>query len=176
MSEAPAGDHGLERSGLWIARGVGYLVQWYLIAVQAILGIGFLLRAFGANPSTPFSAWIYRSLDRTMEPFRGLFQPLELGSAQNGVPAVFDTSILFAMVCYGLVLMVVNAALVWMTRKILTLDVRARLQAQRDAYDEATRLPSDLPPDLVGSAAAAPVARAGGTASASTTAPPRRTS
>ena len=78
-------------------RVVGYLIYAYLVFVEIILFLGFFLLLFGANSSAGFVEWVYRSLDRAMRPFRGIFESIELGTTGNEVPAVFDTSIIFAM-------------------------------------------------------------------------------
>ncbi|MGA9275549.1 MAG: hypothetical protein WBV89_01245, partial [Ilumatobacter sp.] len=61
------------------ARFVGYLVYVYVLIVEVFLFFGFILLLFGANSSAGFVSWIYRNLDRAMDPFRGIFTPIELG-------------------------------------------------------------------------------------------------
>jgi hypothetical protein len=63
------------------------------VVVQIILIIGFFLLLFGANPSAGFTQWAYRNLDRVMEPFRGIFTPIQLGTTSGNVEAVFDCSV-----------------------------------------------------------------------------------
>lgn len=76
-----------------------WLLYAYVIVTEAVLVLGFLLLLFGANPAAPFVEWVYRSLDRAMEPFRGMFTPIDLGLGGDAAPgAVLDTSVLFAMV------------------------------------------------------------------------------
>ena len=86
-----------------LTRAVSYLVYFYLIAVEIILLLGFFLLLFGANSSASFTQWAYRNLDRVMEPFRGIFAPIELGTTSGDVQAVFDTAVLFAMIVYGII-------------------------------------------------------------------------
>ena len=77
-------------------RVLSYLVYLYLLAVEVILLLGFLLLLFGANTSAGFTEWVYRSMDRAMKPFRGIFTPIELGTtAGNEIQSVFETSVLF---------------------------------------------------------------------------------
>ncbi len=132
---APADDqveeHKVQRAALWIAKGVTWLLLAYLVIVQIVLFLGFLLRLFGANPSSSFVQWAYRNLENAMEPFRGIFAPVELGTAGNDVPATLDTSIIFAMVVYGILALVVSAAVNWLSGRIHRLDVDE--QRQRDA-------------------------------------------
>ncbi len=103
---------------LWIARAVGYFVYFYLIVVEIILLLGFFLLLFGANPSAGFTEWAYRNLDRVMAPFRGIFSPVELGTTGNDVAATFDTSVLFAMIVYGILALVFGAVIQWLTSRL----------------------------------------------------------
>jgi uncharacterized membrane protein YcgQ (UPF0703/DUF1980 family) len=103
---------------LWIARAVSYVVYFYLIVVEIILLIGFFLLLFGANPTAGFTQWAYRNLERVMEPFRGIFPPIDLGTTGNDVQAVFDTSVLFAMIIYGIVALVLGALIQWLTSRL----------------------------------------------------------
>jgi hypothetical protein len=128
---------------LWVARAVSYLVYFYLIVVEIILLIGFFLLLFGANPSAGFTQWAYRNLDRVMDPFRGIFSPIDLGTTGNDVPATFDTSVLFAMIIYGILALVFGAVIQWLTGRLHQIhDVeeynrnKADLAAQQAEIDE----------------------------------------
>ena len=114
---------GARRALLWGSRALSYLVYVYLLAVEIILFLGFFLLLFGANPNAGFTEWVYRSLDRAMEPFRGIFTPIELGTTGgNDIPSVFETSILFAMIIYGIVAIVVHAGIMWLTGRLNRLE------------------------------------------------------
>jgi hypothetical protein len=115
---------------LWVVRAISYLVYFYLIVVEIILFIGFFLLLFGANPTAGFTEWAYRNLDRVMDPFRGIFSPIELGTTGNDVPATFDTSVLFAMIIYGIVALLFSAFIGWLS---------ARLNQIHAAEDELAR-------------------------------------
>jgi hypothetical protein len=93
---------------VWVARVVSYVIYFYLIVVEIILIIGFFLLLFGANPSAGFTQWAYRNLDRVMEPFRGIFTPIQLGTTSGNVQAVFDTSVVFAMIVYGILALLLS--------------------------------------------------------------------
>ena len=101
-----------------IARAISYFVYFYLIVVEIILLIGFFLLLFGANPSAGFTQWAYRNLDRVMDPFRGIFTPIELGTTSADVPATFDTSVLFAMIVYGIVALLLSGLIGWLSRRL----------------------------------------------------------
>lgn len=128
---------------VWALRAVSYLVYFYLIVVEIILVIGFFLLLFGANPTAGFTQWAYRNLDRVMDPFRGIFSPIELGTTGNDVAATFDTSVLFAMIIYGIVALGFSVLIGWLSGRLDQihavedeLERRAeaeRLQAEADA-------------------------------------------
>ena len=115
---------------VWAVRAISYLVYFYLIVVEIILVIGFFLLLFGANPTAGFTQWAYRNLDRVMAPFRGIFSPIELGTTGNDVAATFDTSVLFAMIIYGIVALLFSALIGWLS---------GRLNQNHAAEDELER-------------------------------------
>lgn len=134
--EEPDENAGTKRHLLWLARAVGYLVYAYVVVVEVILGFGFFLLLFGANPTSEFVEFMYRNLDRVMDPFRGIFSPIELGMAgQNEVESVFETSVLFAMIVYGLLAIVVHALIAWLTGRMDRL--------QREDYEYRRRLAAE---------------------------------
>ena len=90
-------DHaGAGRVVLGVARALISLIQVFVAITLAILTLGFFLLLFGANPEAQFAEWVYRALERVMAPFRGLFESVQV----NG-DSVLDTSLLFAMIVYG---------------------------------------------------------------------------
>jgi hypothetical protein len=103
---------------VWVVRALSYLVYFYLIVVEIVLFIGFFLLLFGANPTAGFTQWAYRNLDRVMAPFRGIFTPIELGTTSADVQATFDTSVLFAMIIYGIVALVFSALIGWLNGRL----------------------------------------------------------
>jgi uncharacterized protein YggT (Ycf19 family) len=114
-----------------IARILTYLVYAFVLITLVILLLGFFLLLFGANPDAPFSEWVYRSLDRVMAPFRGIFESVEL----NG-NSVLDTSVLFAMIVYGIAGIALSALIHWLTDKQLLL---RRKQAMAEAAEAASK-------------------------------------
>jgi hypothetical protein len=150
---------GPRKAVVWITRAISYLLYFYIIAVEIILILGFFLLLFGANPSAEFTQWAYRNLDRVMEPFRGIFTPIELGTTNGNIEAVFETSVLFAMIVYGIVGAVVSAVIPWLSSRLQYLEAaeaEALRKKELDRLAAATR------------AAAAPNV----TVSATTTQPP----
>ena len=123
---------------LWVVRAISYLVYFYLIVVEIILFIGFFLLLFGANPSAGFTQWAYRNLDKVMDPFRGIFTPIELGTTSADVPATFDTSVLFAMIVYGIIALLFSVLIGWLTSRLHQMH-RAEDELAREAEVEQQR-------------------------------------
>ncbi len=122
--------------GRWMAR---FAYVWVGIT-QVILGLGFVLELFGADPNTEFVAWIYRSVARSMEPFRGMFSPatFSLGPDAN-VPSVFDASLLVGMLLYGLLAGAFHALIRWLTHQIRKIEAQ-RLELRREqTYMQASQ-------------------------------------
>ena len=136
----PASLHPHQRALLWGVRAITYLIYGFIVAVEIILVLGFLLLLFGANSSSSFVEWWYRNLERVMEPFRGIFSPIELGLAgDNEVQSVFDTSVVFAMIVYAIVGIAVYTLAQWLTTRIRRIDVedreyQAQMARERQAY------------------------------------------
>jgi len=104
-----------------LGRALSYLAWFWVLTTLVILGLGFILLLLGANPTAGFVEWAYRAVDRSMTPFRGIFEPITLGDQ-----SVFDTSILFAMVVYSIVGLGVRALLDWLSLKMVRLDAELR--------------------------------------------------
>jgi hypothetical protein len=108
------------------ARVLTYLVYAWVLFALVILLLGFFLLLFGANPDAAFAEWAYRSLDRVMAPFRGLFEPLELSG-----DSVLDPSIIFAMIVYGIVAIALSALIDWLTERKMLLQARQAVAAMQ---------------------------------------------
>lgn len=136
IDESP--QHPMRRAVLWVARALTWLINAYILIVEVILLLGFLLLLGGANPSSSFVEWAYRNLDRVMKPFRGIFEPIEIGTTSGDVPAVVETSVLFAMIVYGILLIVVQALLQWLHSRMDRLD-REDAEYQRQQIADRQR-------------------------------------
>jgi hypothetical protein len=121
---------GPRKAVVWVARLISYLLYFYIIAVEIILFLGFFLLLFGANPSADFTQWAYRNLDRVMEPFRGIFTPIELGTTSGNVESIFETSVLFAMIVYGILGLIISAVISWLSGRLQYLEA-AEVEAHR---------------------------------------------
>lgn len=96
-----------------IAKILLWLVYAWVVLNLVLLFLAFILQLFGANPDAGFAQWVYRSVDRTMAPFRGLFEPIQLTDK-----SVLNTSLLFAMIVYALVALFLRAGIDWLTDRI----------------------------------------------------------
>ena len=114
-----------------VVKAAKYLA-WFIYAVVVVslvmLTLAFFLRLFGANTDAEFTQWVYRSVSRIMEPFRGIFPNHEFGDA-----SVLDLSLLFAMILYSIIAIALQALVAWLAVQV------QRLQAEYDvAQAEAT--------------------------------------
>jgi uncharacterized protein YggT (Ycf19 family) len=123
------------------ARIFGYFVYFWLLASLIILTLGFFLKLFAANPDAGFVEWVYRNLDRTMEPFRGMFPQQAVGD--NG--SILDVSILFAMLVYFLVAMGIRALIDWLTFRMHRLEREGAALELQQAAERATAVVPTAP-------------------------------
>jgi uncharacterized protein YggT (Ycf19 family) len=112
-------------------RALLWLIYAWVTVVLVLLFLAFLLLLLGANPDAGFVEWVYRSVQRAMAPFRGIFEPVELGDDSR-----LDISILFAMIVYGFVGMGLHLAWEWVSRKLHDAE-RADARRQALAGQEA---------------------------------------
>lgn len=138
--------HPVRRATLLVSRAVSYVVYAYVIIVEIILFLGFLLLLLGANPSSSFVEWVYRSMDRAMRPFRGIFEPVELGTTQADVPSVLDTSVLFAMIVYAILAIAIHAMLEWLTARLSRLDRDDEEYRRRQLVEQSLAATAPYPP------------------------------
>ena len=129
---------------VWAGRALAYLVYAFVTVALVMLTFGFFLLLFGANPDAGFAEWVYRSLERVMAPFRGLFESIKL----NG-QSVLDVSILFAMIVYGIAALALRALIDWLTYRDELLRQRkahnATMAAQAAATATVTQSPQYQP-------------------------------
>ena len=102
-----------------VARALTYLIYAFTLIALVILTFGFFLLLFGANPDAGFTEFVYRSLDRVMAPFRGIFESIDLSGN-----SVLDTSVLFAMIVYGIAGLFLSAAVDWLSERVYLLRAR----------------------------------------------------
>lgn len=126
-----------ERSPLALFLRIARAVVWLFYAVAlvnaALLATAFLLRLFGANPDAGFSEWVFRSTERSMRPFRGLFPDRALGDV-----SVLDMSLLFAALVYLVAAVVIDGLFRWLGHKLAAQQAAAAREGRArpgDAWD-----------------------------------------
>lgn len=120
-------------TGLRFAKILVWLVYAYFIVALIILTLAFFLLLFNASTSASFTQWVYRSANRVLEPFRGIFPTKSLGDSGS----VIDFAVVFAIIMYGIFALVVHAIVGWLDGKIL--DLRASIAAQQAADRQRAR-------------------------------------
>jgi uncharacterized protein YggT (Ycf19 family) len=106
---------------LRLARVITLFVYVVVAGGLLVLSLGFVLRLFGASTDAAFTEWVYRNVDRIMEPFRGMFPDRPIGDS-----SVLDFSLLFAMIVYGIAAVALNALVAWLAAMTVALDRRSR--------------------------------------------------
>jgi uncharacterized protein YggT (Ycf19 family) len=130
-----------------ISKVLLWLVYAWVVIDIVLLFLAFLLRLFGANPDAGFTEWVYRSVQRAMAPFRGIFEPIVLSDQ-----SVLDTSLLFAMIVYGFVALFLRLAIDWVGglierhRRRLEQEAREAEIERRQAAAAAAASPYLTPP------------------------------
>jgi Na+-translocating ferredoxin:NAD+ oxidoreductase RnfA subunit len=110
-----------------IAKILLWIVYVWVVLNLVLLFLAFWLQLLGANPQAGFTEWVYRSVSRTMAPFRGIFEPIALSDQ-----SVLNTSLLFAMIIYGVVALLLHAGIDWVTDFV----VKRRLRLERETWDD----------------------------------------
>lgn len=72
-------------------------LQWLLMVLETILGLRFLLKMLGADPTSIFANFIFSLTDVLLVPFRGIAPTISLHAQQ-----AFEFSTIFAAVVYFL--------------------------------------------------------------------------
>lgn len=80
------------------------LLNFFIGLVEAILGLRFALKLFGANSGNGFVSWVYEMSDVLLEPFRGIFSAKVFENRY-----VLEFSTLFAMLMYALIALIIIA-------------------------------------------------------------------
>jgi uncharacterized protein YggT (Ycf19 family) len=131
-----------------ISKALLWTVYVWVVLNLVLLFLAFVLRLFGANPQADFTEWVYRSVSRSMAPFRGIFEPIVLSDQ-----SVLDTSLLFAMIIYGVVALLLRAGIDWVTDFV----AKRRRRLERMVWDDRLEaLPASGYPGAVAPAADPP--------------------
>jgi uncharacterized protein YggT (Ycf19 family) len=113
----------MKTTAIKIGRGLLWLVYIWVAITLVLLFLSFILQLFGANPTAGFVDWVYRSTERAMAPFRGIFESVTLSDQ-----SVLDVSVLFAMIVYGFVALGLHVGIEWLTRMLRADEVRQQQQ------------------------------------------------
>lgn len=100
-------------TALRIAKVMTWLVYAYLLLAVIVLTLAFFLLLFNASETADFTQWVYRSANRALEPFRGIFPTV---AGENG--SVISFAVLFAIIVYGIVALLLHALIAWIDNKI----------------------------------------------------------
>ena len=117
------GDSG-KVTGLRFAKVLSWLVYAYFVIAMIVLLLAFFLLLFNASATADFTQWVYRSANRVMEPFRGIFP-----SAVSSNGSVIDFAVLFAIIVYGIVAMLLHSLVEW-------LDYRIRVRRYQELHPD----------------------------------------
>lgn len=99
--------------GLRFAKVLTWLVYAFFVAATIVLTLAFFLLLFNASTSASFTQWVYRSANRVLEPFRGIFPSV---TSDNG--SVIDFAVVFAIIMYGILALVVHSIVLWLDDQI----------------------------------------------------------
>jgi uncharacterized protein YggT (Ycf19 family) len=98
--QADSGEIHNREDALTIKFAIGKLndyIQWFLMVLEAILIIRFVLKMFGADPNNYFASFIFALTQILLVPFDNIIPPVSLHNNQ-----AFEFSTLFAMGIYFL--------------------------------------------------------------------------
>lgn len=127
-------------TGWKFAKVLVWLVYAYFVVAVIILTLAFFLLLFNASTDAAFTEWVYRSADRVLEPFRGIFPDV---TADNG--SVVDFAVLFAIIVYGILAMLVHGAINWIDRKIVEEKNKTRYLAAQSEADRRAQMQQQAP-------------------------------
>jgi len=113
----------MKTTAIKVGRILLWVVYIWVAITLVLLFLSLILELFGANPTAGFVDWVYRSTERAMAPFRGIFEPITFSDQ-----SVLDVSVLFAMIVYGFVALGLHLAIEWFTRLLRAEEARQQEQ------------------------------------------------
>lgn len=118
------------------AKALVMVVNVVVIMTFSILALGFLLHLAGASPDASFVDWVYRTTERAMQPFRGMYPIQEIDGR-----SVFDGSLLFAAAMYGFVAICLHGLVAYLSayirryhRRAVETEFRSRTTTEVDEF------------------------------------------
>src|SRR5262245_3657557 len=113
---------------LKIGRVLVWIVYAIVLVTAILLTLAFFLELAGANPDAGFVQWVYRSTDRAMRPFRGIFPEQQITD-----DSVLNFSLLFAAIVYFIVALLLDVVVRWLSSRLRRQEREtAALRAQAD--------------------------------------------
>lgn len=97
-----------------ISRAISYVAYAYALIASLVLGIGFVLLLFGANSTTPFVQFIYKTGAEFLQPFRGIFPVHQVSET-----GYFSASALFAITMYLIGAALLQSLISYITAKMV---------------------------------------------------------
>lgn len=110
-----------------VAKVVVVFIYVVVIVNLVLLTLGFVLELFGASTDAEFTRWVYRNVERVMDPFRGMF-PSHAVTDQS----VLDVSLLFAMIVYAIAGIALHTLVAWLTGKLSALRRQQQATLRRE--------------------------------------------
>lgn len=120
-----------------VCRALVWIVYAWVAITIVLLFLAFLLQLLGADQDAGFVEFVYRSTERAMAPFRGIFESVPLSDNST-----LDISILFAIIVYSFVALGLGIALDWVTHKVHLAQGEADEAAAFEASLQAPRAAS----------------------------------
>ena len=93
-------DNGPRDDAFTVKFAIGKLndyLQWFLMVMETILALRFVLKMFGANPENLFASFVFALTDILLAPFTGIVPPISIHPNQ-----AFEIATLIAMAVYFL--------------------------------------------------------------------------
>lgn len=83
-----------------------YLIRIFFGIIEFFLGIRILLKLFGANEAAPFVTWAYDVTAPLVQPFAGVFPPVNLGPR-----FMIEMSAILALIIYSFIAWAIDQGL-----------------------------------------------------------------
>ena len=80
-------------------------IRWFIVALELLFLLRFVLELIGADPQNPFAEFLYSLTGFFLYPFLGIVPNTHLGTKGN---AFIDWSTLIGMAVYGIVYMILR--------------------------------------------------------------------
>jgi len=122
----------MKTTAIKVAQVLLWVVYVWVTITLVLLLLLFILQLMGANPTAGFVEWVYRSTERAMAPFRGIFEPITVTDK-----SVLDISVLFAMIVYTFVGLGLHVAIDSITRWLRTEERHEKQRAYAHAQTAA---------------------------------------